>query len=466
MIGGGDRNRGGKTARRWGQRCGALLSVTALLALHGTGAVMAQVKDWNNTAEAESVEGRSRPEFEPIGIELADVLNYQDRQRYDPRTGLRLSHGIADTLIMYPSVSVSYGYNDNLLRAATNLIADSFVEVQPAFNVKTDWDNHELSFESNVKVRNYLSQKDENFIDGRLMLGGRLDYSAWESFALRLSQEWQHEERGTFNRNFGSRPTTYTMSGLTGIWDYQRDRYFHTLTAAATFFDYNDTDAVAFTDSNQDDRDRWEYTLTERLGYEAFDRTLVYIEPSIGWRRYAQRGDDFGFFRDSSSWQMLVGVWYDFTEKTSMDIAVGRLGRSYDDPRLRDISVPTLRAKLLWNPTEVTTITTTLKRDVVEQIIGDNGGAVDTTLSVQFDWELFYQNIISVGASYGTLESDTGGFSASFVNKTKSAFVAARRHLNEHMTISGQYNFTTREGSIPGSDYTANTWLLKLHLFI
>ena len=148
----------------------------------------------------------------------------------DPKTGLRMNAGVADTIIISPKIGLEVGYNDNLFKTDANKIGDGYYSVNPSIGLRTDWDNHELFASAEIVETRYFRKSDEDFRDIKLTAGGRLDLTDFESFKLTFSQNWLHEERGTFDRNFGSRPTEYTSTGVNLVWQYQRDSIVSSVT--------------------------------------------------------------------------------------------------------------------------------------------------------------------------------------------------------------------------------------------
>jgi hypothetical protein len=438
--------------------------VAAALLVTAIGVSRESAAQPNLTAQQESVEGRIRPEYDPIGFILTDFLGMQE-ERINPRTGLRTSTGAIDSITIFPKVGLEVGYNDNLLKTKNNVVGDGYYLINPSLKLQSDWDNHEVVATAEVVSGRYFSQVDEDYNDVKLGLSGRLDFTDSEYISLSLGHGWLHEERGTFDRNFGSRPTRFDQTALNFLWHYQRDAYLSDFKAGATRFDYHDTDATAFSDQNQDDRDRWEYTLAQKVGYEFFDDTVFYIEPGLNWRRYRTVPDDFGVNRNSRGYQLLAGLTYDASSVTFLDFAVGYMWQDYEDGRLPDVSGWTARGRMLWNVTEVHTITLDLGRSITEAITANNGGILATTAGAQVDWEYLYNTIFFASAKY-TRQNQELAAGGEQVDNIMTYKLGGRHLLNDFSQLKFGWTYETRSSNAVNADYGQNIWFARIDFFI
>jgi hypothetical protein len=447
-----------RTRARW---CGIALALLVSVLAWAGGPASAQP---NLTAQQESVEGRIRPEFDPIGFIISDLLGMQE-ERISPQTGLRTSTGPIDSITIFPKVGLEVGYNDNLLKTQNNQVGDGYYLVNPLLKLQSDWDNHEIVATAELVAGRYFSQVDENYNDIKLGLAGRLDFTDSEYLSVALAHGWLHEERGTFDRNFGSRPTRFNQTALNLLWHYQRDAYLSDLTAGATYFNYHDTDAAAFADLNQDDRDRWEYRLADKIGYEFFDDTIFYVEPGLNVRRYSNVPDDFGVNRNSRGYQMLVGLTYDASSVTFLDFAVGYMWQDYEDNRLPDVSGWTARGRMLWNVTEIHTVNLDLTRSITEAITANNGGILATAAGASVDWEYLYNTIFTAGVKYTRQSQELAG-GGDQLDNILTYKLGARHLLNEFSQLRFGWTYETRTSNALNADYGQNIWFGRIDFFI
>src|SRR5262245_49078282 len=93
-----------------------------LAALALAGVLLPGAAAWGQDAIGESVLGRPRPGYDPLGIDLFAGPN-------DP----------GSPFVLYPSVTVTGGWDDNVFRDEDNKKDDFFVVVSPSLVLQSDW---------------------------------------------------------------------------------------------------------------------------------------------------------------------------------------------------------------------------------------------------------------------------------------------------------------------------------------
>ena len=219
-------------------------------------------------------------------------------------------------------------------------------------------------------------------------------------------------------------------------------------------------------DRNQDDRDRWEYTATERLGYETFDDTIIWVEPQIGWRRYSNRPDDLGFFRNSVGYQVLFGATYDATSITAFEGGIGYMWRNYEDARLPSSGGIAAKALATWNATDLLTLTGKVERTIKEQIQANTGGELDTTVSLRADYEFLYNTIFNASVARQWATTDASGGTPSTRDLYWTVSLGMRHLINEYATVRLGWTLSTRDSSVIGGGFDQNLIFARLELFI
>lgn len=393
------------------------------------------------SADRESVRNRSRPEYRPEGMNLGQALFGSDRQ-VDPATGLRLYTRVADSLVLKPKLVVETEYNDNIVNSKIVSLSDVILRLKPRLELTSDWDNHQLRAALGLTVQRYKTNsfEDADLLDGSI--GGRIDVTEFHEVDLnaRLAQS---QERLTSQDLLTTGASTLTVTSFYPIplrtlfldadWNYQRDVFRSEFRARVRQFDFDDVPQAANPfDRNQQDRDRWEYKLTWLAGYEAYEDTLLYVEPSVNLRRYRTTPDDAGFQRNSQGWVILAGLKYNASAVTYLDAAIGYQEQSYEDTRLVNLSGPTARLALVWNATELMTIRSSLERQLTEQILNNAGGQTRNLFTLEASQEILYRNILSAGYRLQHDVTASNGRVAGYTQTTHNFNLGFKRLFNEY----------------------------------
>ena len=252
------------TNRRRTLAASAGATVLGLLAMLQAAPAAAQ------SAGSDSVLGRPRPGYDAMGIDLFAGPK-------DP----------GSPFILYPTLDVSGGWDDNVFRDEDNVEDDFFIKVSPAIALVSDWVNHGLSLSARADIARWerFDRNDATSFDvagdGFLDVGVESQIVGGASFgriadprddvnnpsSTDLVHSWQNEQYLGFSTNFGD-----------FIWNTRGTRQRT---------NYIDNGA------NQDDRDYTMYLVSQRLGYEFQPGVVLFVDGSYNWRRYDDNVDDF-----------------------------------------------------------------------------------------------------------------------------------------------------------------------------
>ncbi|MFC3230898.1 outer membrane beta-barrel protein [Marinibaculum pumilum] len=427
------------------------------------------------SADRESVRNRSRPEYDAQGMNLGQALFGADR-RVDPETGLRLHTRVADSFILKPKLEVETEYNDNIVNSSIVQLSDVILRLKPRLDLTSDWDNHQFRTSVAATIQRY---RENDFEDANLWdasVGGRLDVTEFHEVNLnaRLART---QERLTSQDLLTSGARTLTVTSFYPIpvttlyldadWNYQRDAFLSELKARGRRFDYDNVPQAANPfDRNQQDRDRWEYSLTWRAGYEAFEDTILYVEPQANMRRYKIVPDDAGFRRDSQGWRVLAGLQYNASAVSYLDAAIGYQEQTYEDARLSTLSGPTARLGVVWNATELLTIRSSLERQLTEQILNNAGGQTRTIFTLEGEQEIYYRTIASGGYRMQHDVTASNGQVAGYTQTTHRFDARLKRFFNEYLIGEAFIRHSRAVSPTSSLEYTGTILGLNLDLHI
>lgn len=395
------------------------------------------------TAEQDSVRGRSRPEFAPLGLELDQLfgsLGLMDRETVQNKSSALSS------FVVYPKAEVSANYESNLFRDASKQ-SDRILVFSPGFAVRSDWVNHALAFTLDTDIGRHDRHPSEDYNDVRATLNGRFD--AADNLKLdglvQIGQE--HQRRGTLLDNGRTSAALVYRQSVAGFGArYTDDRLLVHPEFKITGERYQST-----TGQSNADLDRVVTELKTRVAYELLPGTAAFVEPSYNNRDYRLQRDFNGYLQNSHGYQMLVGVTWDVSGVTFLEFGTGYLRQEFDDPTFGTIQGPALSGRMVWNPLDSLTLDLRVARDVEERRQPVVAGVLVTSLRSRLDYEMLYNLILSLRFDYAD-EADQNtsrddnrfntGFEARYlVNQNWYAgLVAGYEKLNSSLADAGYSN--------------------------
>ena len=402
---------------------------TAAVAL--SSAALLAAGAWAQSAKDESVLGRPRPDYSPIGVEI----------------------GGGGLFILYPRITGTLVYDDNIYREEESQSDDLLAIVQPELRLESDWDSHALNAGIAAAIGRHFQESRANYEDWLAFASGRVDITEDSSASGEIEYARQHEDRGDPD-SAGRRLSTIQFDRLTrrlGL-DFRGSPIFARTTAEWTSFNYHDEDGL-----NYDDRDYNYYETRLRLGAEVSPSVSVFVEPGYNWRVYDGL-DDFGFDNDSHGYDVRAGVTYDVTAVTFLELFGGYFNQRYDDGRFDPVSGVGFGAELTWNPNDVMTVTGTVGRTVHETGVRNASGLVDTGVDLRVDYELL-ENLI--GSAHASVHhEDFEGIRRA--DNVEVVGVGLTYFVNPYLSGGLDYAYGERNSHHTGEDYRFNRVMLRV----
>ena len=407
------------------------------------------------SALQESVLGRSRPEFQPQGIELDRLLSAVglgavglggDRSA-DKRSP------VLSSFVVSPRVEVDVVHDSNLFREA-DATSDRITVVKPAIEIRSDWSSHALSVAINSKIGRHQKNSTEDYED----IGGRIAGSAEFFDSTKISAgvglERTHSQRGEIlDPGTTSGPAlSYLTSVRLGV-----EHRIEPLNLRLIYTG-SDVDFESSGTTDNDDLDRVDGRVAFRVGLEIDQGTSLFVEPSYNWRTFDRSVDSAGFQQDNDGIELLAGVTWDVSSVTFLEFALGYLRQEFDDPALSTIQGPSVSARMIWNPSDLWTVTLNSGRTVQETATPGQAGVLVTATDARIDYEFLYNTIVSVSTAYADEEN-----SGSNQTDTRTNFGLRIRHLmNENLYVQFETNLIDLSSTDPQSEFDAFNSLVRL----
>lgn len=376
----------------------------------------------------ETVTERSRPELDPLGVRVGSFY-------------------------LYPKLSVTQAYDDNIFRTDSSEEEDFITVLSPSLRLKSNWNNHSLTLGARADVGLYGDNSNEDYEDYFLDASGVLDITRRAKAAGSLSYARRHEGRGEPDDAGGAEPTEYDQFNAAAAFKQKFNRLSATLGVKFLRYDFDDVPTV-----NNDDRDRDEHEVYLRLGYEIVPAYEAFILGSFNHRDYDDAVDDDGVNRDSDGYEVVGGVRIDLSGTAFGDVFVGYHEQDYDDSALDTISGVSIGAALTWNVSRLTTFKVDIKRTIEETTQTGASGYFATVFGLSVDHELLRNFLVGGKASFS--RNDYEGISRE--DDHLGANIYGKYMLSRNLYATLSYDYRDRDSSVAGDDYTSNVIMLRL----
>ncbi len=426
-----------------------LLCATAALALL-TVPAQAQTTAGTNDQRGAAIVKEADP--------AADRSGERDPQRVDEAfqpKGIEIGQ-----FLLFPQIEVTQSYNTNVFAASTDVRGDFITRVVPEFRLRSRFPVHELNLLARADQFFYWEYTDDNHLDATFQADGRYDFTReWEARAtVDVSQLF--EDRGSPDAVGGQSPTR--SRSVTGNLETKAQLGLWTVSAEAGAARrvFRDVEAANGQIINNDDRDRDEFRVGGRVGYEVSRGYAAIAAASANWRDYDDAVDDQGFNRSSDGYRIEGGIGIDISQLIRGDFLVGYFEQDYEDARLQNPEGLSLRASFNWTPSRLTVVVPSLERSVQETTTLNASGLVRTAANILVRHELARNVVLTATGSIGREDFDGAGQR----NWTYEGRLRAIWALAPEYFVGGEIGYRERTSNIASSAFDQTVVLVRFGL--
>jgi len=324
-------------------------------------------QDLFDRSENISVRDRPRPEYEALGIPIG-------------------------TFELLPKLTLGAAYNDNILVTESNHLSDSIFAIRPHLDIQSDWTVNKLDFTSGATFSRYTRHSDQDSDQYDFAATGELDVNRDSTLTAQGAYARVLIPRGA-DEVFSVTPLLYDEASARA--DLVTEFGHFKLTASGVFEHFYYEDGRSSTNKPIDEsfQDRDTTTATVRLDYAVEPQLALFVEEKFSSSAYNRARARNQSFADT-----LVGPNFEISRLMTAELGVGYLTTSFSDPRAKPVGTFHARAKMLYYPTQLITLTLTADRGVVDSGLPDTPAYVSTTADLQADYELLRNLIITAKA--------------------------------------------------------------------
>lgn len=404
-----------------------IFAAAALIAFGDAAPVFAQTDSRTTT-----VQGRERPELDALGLK-------------------------AGGFTAFPSLEVEGVYDDNIFLDQTGEIDDFITTVSPALRLNSNWSSHALNFSGSGDIVRYSDNAAEDNDTFKLNANGRIDVRRDTQISAGLGFEKGVEDRGSVDDANGITPTDFKVETFDVGFFNKWNRVSLKVDGNFTRRDFDDVRTTGGV-TNNDDRDRDEFKLDVRGGYEIQPQYEAFAQVILSAVNYEDALDDAGVDRDNEGFEVRGGARIDLTGLLFGDVFLGYISRDYEDSTLTAVDEFSAGVDLTWNVTPLTTVKGGVKRGISETTLASASGNLSTSINASVDHELL-RNLILTGRAGATRNEFEG---TDREDDTIQAGIRAKYLLNRYVYLTLGYDYATKDSTAANSDYDSNKFLFRI----
>jgi len=377
----------------------------------------------------------------------------------DPFAPLGIRAGAFD---LFPAIELRGGYDTNPGQSA-NAKAAWLYTVAPELRVQSNWSRHELKADLRGNYTGYRPDEIPTLSRPNLngKVDGRIDVSRQTRIDLTSRVVVSTDNPGSPNLQAGlaKLPLYAAFGGGAGV-GHRFNRFDLSIKGDAERTVYQNSELTDGGVASNKDRNYNQYTGTLRGGYELLPGVTPFAEVSADTRVHDLETDFSGFQRDSKGLTGKVGSTFKLSHALTGEIALGYTKRTYDDPRLEDLTGPIGDASLVWTASALTTVKFTGSSTVGESTQVGVSGVLYRDVGVQVDHAFRQWLIGSVKAGFG--DDDYVGDMRN--DKRYSLGAGLTYKFTREFQIKGEFRQNWLHSNVAGAGYAESVFLLGVRI--
>lgn len=366
---------------------------------------------------------------------------------YDPK-------GIpAGAFRLYPSLTLAAEWNDNVFAQENNKTSDIVFSVRPYISAQSNWGRHSLQASLGAVTTSHREASNDDVTDWDAAADARLDLFHDTTFGFGGFYQDLHESRTAAE----SGPLTPTSE----LTEYTVANGHLTASTVLSRFRISgrvDETKYDFKNNGAEFRSHKETAGSVRVDYALSPDTRLVGQVGANKRSY-----DVDPTRDSKGSDALVGVNTKLTHVINGEVLVGYTEQKYDDPAAGKVSGLAVRGRVEWLPTQLTTVTFTGSREILDTGVAGANGVLSTREGVRVDHELLRNVILTAGVA--VTQADYQGA----INRSDDwvdADIGATYLMNRNVGITAAYYYGdySSDGADAGRNYNVNRFMVSVKL--
>lgn len=340
-------------------------------------------------------------------------------------------------------------YDDNVFRTESNTMDDFFWRLQPSVVFDGDVGRHRYRLGYDGDYAKYFDFSSEDYDDHRVFGDISLDITRKIDLDLAGEMFWGHDPRGAIG-------TCIVCSATPDTWRFYSagaELVVGRAISRAQLIPSIEFSGIRYTNNGQSDRDydRQDYRLRGRWrfsprfsvigdgGYAIVD----HVEPSNGL--------------DRTEVDLLGGIGWEATAKTSGEVLIGMLFQDFDNPAQGSSTNFNWDARVFWEPKTYSKVTLFTSRRSEEDAAGGVGHFLADTFGAGWRHSFSRSLLLQTGIDYTIAKYSTGR------RDDYVAFdIGVTQEITRWLDAGARYRYLNRRSNVAGIDYDDNVLFLNL----
>ncbi len=350
---------------------------------------------------------------------------------------------------LFPRLSVSETYDDNVFADESGEEDDFITSVAASLVARSEWSRHSLRVVGQIRDQTFLDNSSQDRTEYLFRPQLRLDLA--ERNQADLSAEYSRQVIGRDDpEDTGEEdPTEFDRFQVNSGYTHRFNRVFVGGQVQVRRDDYIST--------GDDDRDRIEYRFSLPIGYEISEITDVTLEPFFRIRDFDEL-DETGADRDARAGGATIGVETELSRLVHVALDVGFIANDFEDPDFDDDVDFIVDGDFTWYVTGLTTVKGRLaRRDNATNTPGSSS-KTQSTVSGEVQHELMRNVLLVAEARY--VQDD---FREVDRVDDRAIFSFGGEYLiNRYVSIGADYRYVQRWSDDEDRDFSRNLVTLGL----
>jgi hypothetical protein len=382
-----------------------------------------------------------------------------DRQRPDYQAiGFR-----AGGFTIFPKVTLTGVYDDNVLAAQNGAVGDFIFDVAPEIAIQSNWSRNSLSAYVRLDQDAYARLSSQDTTQYGAGVAGKLQFGDASSMVGGVDYGHFVLPRSVSN-NFGasSHPIPYDYVALNDKLTAQFTRFRLSLKIEDLDYRYQNGTTSGGTVVFLQNESHNDAILTGKAEFALSPDAAVYVQAQGNYRGYQLAPPVVPFTLTSSGYQVSAGANFDITHLIRGEFELGYLSQTYVSPLFKPVQGLAGKAQIEWFPTQLTTVTFLASREIGDSQVVGSAGYIGSKLSARVDHELLRNLILSGDLSAGYAQNIGIDRNDTLLGAAFSARWLITRHVG--VTFAYAYSDQRSVGTAAGPVFVDNRGTVSLVL--
>ena len=361
-----------------------------------------------------------------------------------PDGALRLANGA----LLYPSVKLSVGRDDNVRATADAPLSATVTTLAPTLKAEAQRGSSLYNLTYAGTYTRYSGYSEDNTNNHDLTAGGAHTYSARSRLNWNLGYQNRVDPRADA-AVASAEPDQWRGLNLSALYSYGAKQAKGRIETDYRYSNKRYQNNLATTAGSDVDT----HQLGARYFWRVMPRTQLVAEARLGSAAYRVNKAN-----DNTDTRLLGGVTWDATAKTTGSVKLGYQNKRFDEPGKADASGATYEASVNWKPLSYSSWTLTANRAANDALsAGDYEQSSSLGLSWAHQWSTAISSRVSVSDASTQYVNDTRQ------DDTLTTGVGLAYSLGRRYSLGLDVARTQRDSTLPSSNYKRNTVLLSLN---